>query len=163
MFSVTTTGSAKLYISTDATSTNKVIKKIITICVIIILFSFIGVNNNVFTDQLKINQRDAYRVNRLLTRLEMNPNFNKVKKIQVVGGHWTYGIRTETAIGDMNISAFAATGAKLSILKEITGIDFEPLTNEDIKKIDEYCIKNADKYSSDSVEVIDDIGLLLLK
>ena len=143
--------------------TNKNIRNSIGVLIVIAIYSFVGANNNIFTDQLRINQRDAFRANRLLTRLEIHENFSKVKKIAVRGGSWTYSIPTKTIIGDMNISAYGAGWSKNLVLKEVTGFDFFPLTEEDNKKIEEYCKTNPKPAGVDIVEVIDDIGLLWLQ
>jgi hypothetical protein len=142
---------------------NIIIKKVLTGGILLLLFSFIGINNSVFADQIRINRRDAFKANRLITRLEMNPYFSKVKKIYVVSGYSNYRIPIRTMIEYLNMSAYGTEWSKTRIIKEVTGYDFSPLTADDQKKIEKYCTKNKDKIYCDSVEIVDDIGLLWLK
>ena len=109
---------------------------------------------------MRINKRDALFVNREIVRLQLLPDYAKVKKIAVVGGFWGYPVPVKTVIGDMNLSAFGASWSKSNSIKEITGIDFLPLNELDKKKIEEYCAKYPKRDKIDYVAIIDDIGLI---
>ena len=106
---------------------------------IFVLFGFIGINNHIFTDQLRLNMRDFHKANRIIARMENNPDFTKIQRIAVVGGNWYYPSAIHTVEGDMNISAFSQPWSKISILKEISGYDFAYATPDEQKKAEEYC------------------------
>lgn len=121
---------AFLYLNVD----NKLCRAFILVCSTIIIFSFIGINNQIFTDQLRVNMRDFNKVNRMIARLESNPNFSQVKRVVIIGDNWAYKSPINTAEGDMNISAFGCSWAKIHLLNEISGYKFEPATAEEYNK-----------------------------
>lgn len=138
------------------------LNRIYTILVAIVLYSFIATNNNVFSDQQRLNLRDQFRINRLVTRMEMLDKEGQIKKLAIIGGSWSYPHPIQTANGDMNISALVVSWAKLNVAREVTGIDYQAPSSDDIKKIEEYC-KTNEKLPVDEVVIIDDIGLFWLK
>ena len=105
----------------------------------IVIFGFILVNNHIFTDQLRINMRDIQKANRIVARLEANPEFSKIRRIAIDGSKWGFPLPILTNEGDMNMSAFGASISKLSILTEVSGYDFKKATLEDEKLAAEYC------------------------
>lgn len=135
--------------------------KILTIILsTIIIIGFAGINNHIFTDQLRLNMRDFHKANRIIGRLEENPEFPKLKTIVIVGEHWDYPSKIDTQYKDMNISAFGPRWSKLNILREVSGYNFSKPTNEDIRIAEKYC-KNSKKWpESNSVTIKDGIGIV---
>lgn len=92
---------------------------------VLIVLSFVGSNNRIFDEQLRLNRRDALKANRIVARLEALPGFSNVRVVAVDGINWTYPLRFETTDHDLNVSAFAADWAKAALLAEISGYDLE--------------------------------------
>jgi hypothetical protein len=97
----------------------------------LILLSFIGADNRILRDQVRLNLRDTMKANRILARLEMLPGFSQVACVAIDGSEWRYPLEYSTADHDMNISAFGADWAKVAILREISGYDLKAATEPD--------------------------------
>jgi hypothetical protein len=91
----------------------------------LIVLSFIGSNNRIFDEQRRLNLRDAHKANRIVARLEALPGFSGVRFVAIDGVDWTYPLSFETLDHDMNVSAFGAEWAKVSILAEVSGYNLE--------------------------------------
>jgi hypothetical protein len=91
----------------------------------LIVLSFIGSNNLILDEQLRLNHRDAQKANRIVARLEAMPGFSEVRSVVVDGSDWTYPLRFGTLDHDLNVSAFGAPWAKVDILAEISGYDLQ--------------------------------------
>jgi MFS family permease len=97
---------------------------------LLITFSFIGSNNRILDEQLRLNRRDAYRANRIVARLETMPGFSGVQFLAVQGVNWNYPVPFATQDHDLNLSAFGATQAKVALMAEVSGYDLQ-LAEED--------------------------------
>lgn len=91
----------------------------------LIVLSFIGANNRVLDEQRRLNLRDGHKANRIVARLEAMPGFSSVRYVAVDGVDWAYPLSFRTMDHDLNVSAFGAGWAKVSILAEISGYDLE--------------------------------------
>ncbi|HEX4966692.1 MAG TPA: glucosyltransferase domain-containing protein [Thermoanaerobaculia bacterium] len=97
---------------------------------VLIVLSFIGANNRIFSEQLRLNLRDAAKANRIIARLEAMPGFEAVDLLAIDGVRWDYPARFGTTDHDMNISAFGATWAQGALLSEISGYRLEAAEDE---------------------------------
>jgi hypothetical protein len=99
-------------------------RKLLGLIAALILLSFIGADNRILREQLRLNTRDQLRASRIVGRLEMSPGFAQIASVAVVGKEWRYPLPYSTADHDMNISAFGALQGRLTILREVSGYDF---------------------------------------
>jgi hypothetical protein len=129
---------------------------------VVIMISFIGINNHIFYDQLRVNMRDMAKANRVLGRLEAQPGFDHAKGLTVNGASWGYPLPIRTAQGDMNISALYVSWAKVRLFDELSGQAFSAAPPEVEKKADEYC-RNARRWpDQQSITMIDNYGVACL-
>jgi hypothetical protein len=91
----------------------------------LIVLSFIGADNRILRDQVRVNARDMLRANRILERLETLPGFPDVAFVAIDGRDWRYPLRYSTTDHDLNISAFGADWSQVAILREVSGYDLE--------------------------------------
>lgn len=135
---------------------------LLVICGLILIFGFIGINNHILIDQLRINRFDENKANRIISRIEENSKFINVKKIAIIGGSWRYPVEVETIQGDMNISAFGAEWAKVPLINEISGYSFLEPTKEQAVHAKELCNTTSKWPSEESVFIIDDLAVACL-
>jgi hypothetical protein len=105
---------------------NKFTRQTVTGGLVIILICYLGASNSILYDQRRINLWDAQQANRLVARLEQQPDFQNIRKLAIVGGHWWRTTPLPTAIGDMNVSALAVGWAKVQLISHATGYLFHP-------------------------------------
>jgi hypothetical protein len=98
---------------------------------VLAVLSFLGSNLRVLDEQRRLNLRDADTANRIIARMEAMPGFSEVRFVAVDGAAWSYPLRFGTVDHDLNVSAFGAAWAKVSILAEISGYDLELAVDED--------------------------------
>jgi hypothetical protein len=121
-------------------NTGKKIRLIVVTLSSIVIFGFIGINNHILTDQLRVNMRDFHKASRIIARMENNSDFKKIQRIAIIGENcWNYPSPIDTAQEDMNISAFSKPWSKVSILNELSGYNFAEATSDEQKKAEEYC------------------------
>ncbi len=126
----------------------------------VIVFAFVGINNHVFTDQVRINGRDRLKASRIVARFEALPEFGKLRALAIVGAQPRYALRFDTVIGDMNVSGFATPWSKLSVLREISGYDFARPTPADTQLAEARCEKAGKWPHPESVAIEGDLGIL---
>lgn len=126
----------------------------------IVLFSFIGVNNHIFTDQLRVNMRDRHKANRIVARMESQPAFSNVQRVAIVGTVWGYPAPIYTTQGDMNISAFGADWSKVNVLKEVSGYNFGAATENEQKVAIKFCEDVPKWPSENSLVVLGDLCIV---
>ena len=129
------------------------LKKIIIVTSTVIILSFIGINNHIYIDQIRINQKDANKANRIVSRLETNKNFNENINISIVGSQWSYGNQVLTILGDMNISAFGANWSQIPLLNEVSGYNFLSPSPEQYSEAVNYCNDKNPWPSEESVTI----------
>lgn len=127
--------------------------------VYILLFSFVGVNNVVFSEQLRLNQRDLATASRMISRLEANAKFKAVKKIVVIGFRRDYALRFLTAEAQ---SAFSQPWSKANIIQEISGYKFQSPSPENISQAEDYCRDVQPWPDRTSITVLGDTGVICL-
>lgn len=126
----------------------------------LILLSFIGSNNHIFQDQMRVNLRDMAKANRIVSRLEALPGFSPTEGVAVVGGQWGYTSPLKTVQGDMNISALFAEWSKIYLLNEVSGYNFQPVPPDARGKAQEYCLTAPKWPASEAVARIDSFGVV---
>ncbi|HOE41226.1 MAG TPA: glucosyltransferase domain-containing protein [Rhodoferax sp.] len=144
-------------------STSRFVKFPIFVSRIVILFGFVLLSNQILADQDKVNRWDRMMANRIILRLEMNPNFDDVKFIHISGGPWVYPKKLRTVQGDMNISALSMPYAKSGLLSEVSGYDFKWARTAREAIGDAYCAANQTWPHPDSVTVKDDLAIVCLR
>lgn len=126
-------------------SVNMAVRRVLLVGLVVIFISFIGINNQIFNDQLRVNMRDLATANRILMRIEALPESDQITAIVFNGGVWSFPSPIRTVEGDMNISGFYASWANLELMNELTGDDFKHGSPEMVAKADSYC-KSAAKW-----------------
>ena len=127
-----------------------------------IVLSFIGTNNHIFLDQLRVNLRDRTKANRIISRLEALPDFTPVSGVIVSGGQWGYYSPVRTVQGDMNISALYAEWSKLSLLNEVSGYNLQPAPPAVVEKAKGYCLTAPKWPSPQAVVRLDSFAVVCL-
>lgn len=97
---------------------------------LVVALSFLGASNEIFSDQVRLNLRDALATNRMIARLEALPGFGEVESVAIHGTFWRYPLGFRSTEYDMNVSAFGAGWAQLSILREISGYNLKPAADQ---------------------------------
>lgn len=135
-------------------------EKIVLVPISVMLFGFIGINNHILTDQLRVNMRDLKKANRIIARLESERSFSDLRRIAVVGDKWAYHSALTTVQGDLNISAFGASWAKVKILNECSGYAFKEATPNEIISANEYCNNSPKWPDHDSVHIEGELAIV---
>ena len=103
-----------------------------------IVLSFVGTNNHIFQDQIRVNLRDIAKANRIISRLEAMPDFTQIAGVVLVGGQWGHLSPLKTVQGDMNVSALFAEWSKLPLLNEVSGYDLQSAPSVVVEKAKGY-------------------------
>lgn len=119
----------------------------------VVLFAFIGINNHIFTDQLRVNLRDVHKASRIVDRMEDDPRFAQIQRVAMIGGNYAFRSPIYTAHGDLNISAFIASWAKVQILNEVSGYSFGEASPEEQILAAQHCEKSPKWPAPGSLEV----------
>lgn len=115
-------------------------RRALALLAFLIVLSFIGANNRILNDQLRLNARDAHKANRIVARLEGLPGFSSIEAVAFDGADWRYPLSYGTTEKDLNISAFGARWAMVAILREVSGYDIKPArTPSQIDAAAAYC------------------------
>jgi hypothetical protein len=131
---------------------------------VVIVLSFVGANNRILGDQLRLNLRDAHKVNRVIGRLESMPGFPAVRVVAIVGGSWTYPLRLSSADHDLNISAFAADWARVELLAEVSGYDLRPAIEEaQIAAAAAYCRAREPWPGPEATAIVENLAIVCLE
>jgi hypothetical protein len=97
----------------------------ITVAAFVILLSFLGVNQEILSDQLRLNRQDMLQASRIVGRLESLGQIEKVRRVAFVGSELSHPSRPRTMAGSMNVSAFSAVWSQVPVLEEASGYDWE--------------------------------------
>ncbi len=91
----------------------------IKVALSLVVLGFITINNAVLVDQIRLNQRDILKANRILADVERLPDYEKVSELCLVGYQPFYRQGISWVLGEMNTSAFYGS---FGIFTEIAGI-----------------------------------------
>jgi len=138
-------------------------RKLLALAAALILLSFIGADNQILREQLRLNARDTLKANRILARLEGLPGFPGAGVVAIYGKAWGYPLRYATMDHDMNISAFGADWSKLAILREVSGYGLQPATDPgQIAAAEAYCRSVQPWPSTESVVLREGVAIVCL-
>jgi hypothetical protein len=128
----------------------------------VVLATFVGIDNRILGDQLRLNRRDAQKANRIAMRLELAPGFSPQAPLVVVGASGPYPHSFATKTYDTNVSAFGAAWARTPILVEATGFRFaEPNEAQTAVGI-AHCRRVAPYPGPEAVVVRDGVAIVCL-
>jgi hypothetical protein len=143
-------------------SGNRYLKSTIFVFRIIVLVGFIFLSNQILADQQRINQQDKMMANRIISRLEMDPNFGNVQFVYINGGSWGFPARLRIVQGDMNVSAFFVDYSKVTLLSEVSGYRFERALGPREVAGESYCKIKRPWPHAESVTVENDVAVICL-
>lgn len=124
---------------------------------------FVFKNNQVFTDQQRLNSWEKMKINRIVTRLEQMNDFSKVEYIFLSKGEWKYPAKLNSIHGDMNVSALAPEYSRVPLLIEASGYGFKPAAGAQIAFGESYC-KSAPAWPSErSVSIVGNLAMVCLE
>ncbi len=127
---------------------------------VVIVIICAGINNHIFVDQLRVNTRDRIKAARMVGRLESFSDFSQIKRLAITEGSVGYPSPIQTVQGGMNISAFNPSWSKIPLMKEITGYDFGPATEEEQNMAEKLCAANPKWPHPDSVFLRKDLAII---
>lgn len=128
----------------------------------LVFLSFIGINDQIFADQLRVNLRDFAEANRIVQRIESLPDFREIRSVAIAGGRWGYASPIRTVQNDMNISALFAEWAKIGVLNEASGYAFGEAAPDMKAKALEYCRSSPKWPAGESITRIDSVAVVCL-
>lgn len=129
----------------------------------LLLIGFVFINNQIFADQQTMAQWDRLKTNRIVSRLEEDPEFNSVKRLYVSQGKWGYPVALRKLQGDMNISAFSPEWSSRPLILESTGYNFGRPTAIDIESGNKLCADRGVWPSKDSVFIYGELAVVCLE
>jgi hypothetical protein len=129
----------------------------------IVLVAFIFLSNQILADQQRINRWDWMMANRIISRLEMHPNFSNVQFVHINGGSWGFPDNLRTVQGNINVSAFCEAWSKVPLLSEVSGYRFEAAIGPKAAIGEIYCENRPPWPHAESVTVDNDLAIICLK
>ncbi len=144
-------------------SANRFFKSAIFISRTIVLIGFIFLSNQILADQQRINQWDKMMANRIISRLEMYPNFSDVHLVYINGGSWGFPAKLRTVQGDMNASAFLPDYSKVPLLSEVSGYWLQRAVGAEAIVGEAYCKDREPWPHAESITVENDVAIICLK
>ena len=123
---------------------------------------FLLINNQIFQDQLRVNDWDRSLASRIVARLESDPGFGGVTALHVDGRVSTVPKGVTTLQGDMNISAFNRTWSQVSLFSYVTGGNYAPAGDEAKRRGSAYCDSAPPWPAGPSTRVIDKLAIICL-
>ena len=123
---------------------------------------FLLINNQIFQDQLRVNDWDRSLASRIVARLESDPGFGGVTTLHVDGRVSTVPNGVTTLQGDMNISAFNRTWSQVSLFSYVTGGNYAPADDEARRRGSAYCDSAPPWPAGPSTRVIDTLAIICL-
>lgn len=100
--------------------------------------------------------------NRIISRLEMRPNFDDVQFIYISGGIWNYPAQLRTPQGDVNVSAFYAK-SKVALLSEVSGYKFKKAEDSYLGVGEAYCSSKQPWPHEESITINGQVAIICLK
>jgi hypothetical protein len=129
----------------------------------LVVLAMISINDQVLTDQLRVNARDQHRMNRIIARLEGSPEFAQVSKLVIIGGSWAYQNAIPTAQGDMNISAIYPQWSKVALASEVSGYRFQPIYGPSDTTASQKACEHSEKWPAmDSTHIVGSIAIVCM-
>lgn len=142
---------------------NRFIQSMLIISGAFVFVGFMFLSNQILADQQRVNQWDRMMANRIVSRLELHPDFGNVKFVYMYGGSWGYPAKLRTIQGDMNISAFSPDYSKVRLLSEVSGYRFERAIGPMASAGQSYCMVKQPWPHEESITVDDDVAFICLR
>jgi len=142
---------------------NVILKLFILVSRFLVLIGFIFLSNQIFADQQRLNRWDDMMANRIISRLEMQPNFINTRLVYINGGSYGYPEKLRTMNGDMNISAFFPASSKIHLLSHVSGYKFDMANGPKAETGEIYCKTKQPWPHAESVIVDNDLIIICLK
>lgn len=144
-------------------SGNRFLKSTIFVSRLVVLIGFVLLSNQILADQQRVNQWDKMMANRIISRLEIHPNFRDVQFVYINQGSWGFPANLRTVQGDMNISAFSPDWSRVALLSEVSGYRFEKASGTEAAIGENYCKLNQPWPHADSVTVANNVAIICLR
>ncbi|MGJ7519662.1 glucosyltransferase domain-containing protein [Variovorax sp. LT1P1] len=130
---------------------------------VVLVASFVVINNQIFADQKRLNAWDGFEANRVVARIERLTGFKSDSQpIYVGGGSWRHSATLNTIQGDMNISAFAPENSKVPLLIEVSGYNFKSASGDEIVAGREHCARARAWPHEESISAINGLVVVCL-
>ena len=138
------------------------VRRALAVLVSVVLVSFVGIDNRVFSEQLRLNRRDALLANRIVMRLETAPGFSAASRLVMSGKPAQYTLPFLTQTYDTNVSALRAEWSKRQIVREISGYRLATPSAVEVAAAAAYCAQAQPFPAPDSVVVQDGLAIVCL-
>ena len=144
-------------------SGNRFLKSTIFISRIVVLVGFVFLSNQILADQQRLNQWDKMMANRIISRLEMHPNFSNVQFVYINQGSWGFPAKLRTVQGALNVSAYSMEWSRVPLLSEVSGYKFEQATGSKAAVGETYCKIKQPWPHAESITIDNDVAIICLK
>ncbi|WP_081928797.1 glucosyltransferase domain-containing protein [Microvirga sp. BSC39] len=128
----------------------------------ILCIFYVGVSNHILFDQRRLNLWDAQEANRIIARIEQQPQFSQVTSLAIIGGKWRRSSGLSTTTGDMNVSALAVAWAKVGLIEQSTGYRFSEPTAAEWAVARTHCTNAPLWPAIESTTIINALGIVCL-
>jgi len=130
---------------------------------ILLVVSYAANANRQAVDHARINQRDRLVANRIVERLSLNPKFESLRTVVVLGTSHRFNLdRITTETNGFNISALYRPWSSHAVLREVSGIPFEWPTPADYEIAESAAIGKPEWPAPGSVFIEGDVGVVVL-
>ncbi|MBB3018713.1 hypothetical protein FHR70_001767 [Microvirga lupini] len=138
------------------------VRRILTVCSIVLAFAYIASDNRILFDQWRVNQWDSRQALRIFGRFEELPEFSKLQTIILLGGRYGHTAPLPSAYKDLNLSSLAPGLAYSATFQQAIGYDLRHPTASETAAGNNYC-KSAPKWPApQSVTIIGAVGIVCL-
>jgi len=128
----------------------------------LVLVGFVGMDNRIFSEQVRINERDFETASRIVARFENLAEYEHIKRLVFIGKRDGYPLAVGTHDMDLNLSAFAAAWSQVPVLVETSGHDWTRADPDSQAQVANYCRNVAPWPGPQSVTVQGDLGIVCL-
>jgi hypothetical protein len=106
---------------------------------VVLTIGYVGASNQILFDQWVLNRWDTQQATRILARLEVEPGYEDLHALAIIGGLPGYPSALQTMGGDMNASALAISWGKLGLIEQATGYRFASPTETELADAKAQC------------------------
>ena len=128
----------------------------------ILALGYIAADASILFDQRRANLWDHQLANRIVAKLEEQPNFPSMRRLFVVGRLAAHPFALPTDDHDMNSSAFNAPWSKVAVVEQATGLIFDRALETDAQTANTYCAGRDPWPASGAVTVTSALGIVCL-
>jgi hypothetical protein len=131
-------------------------------CAGILVLGYVAADASILFDQRRVNLWDHQLANRIVARLEEQPDFPSIKRLSVVGRLPAHPFSLQTTDHDMNSSAFGAPWSRVGVIEQATGLIFDDVSEVDIQIAKTYCAEHDPWPGPGAVTAISQLGIVCL-